>query len=78
MSSLRSRPAAAATRSDNRNTADICTVGTTVKVPLVEFGGGAGAGGAGAGAGDVFLACEDFGRMVDNSFPARTLFYSGD
>ena len=52
-------------------------MGTTVKVPLVEFGGGGGAG-AGAGAGDVFLACEDFGRMVDNSFPARTLFYSGD
>ena len=28
---------------------------------------------------DIFLACEDFGRMVNNSFPASAFFFlSGD
>ena len=35
-------------------------------------GGAAGAGGAGGG---FFLACEDFGRMFDDSFPACDFFF---
>ena len=30
----------------------------------------AGGGGGGGGGGGFFLACEDFGRVLDNSFPA--------
>ena len=34
------------------------------------------AGGGGGGGGGLFLACEDFGRMFDNSFPACAFFLS--
>ena len=32
-------------------------------------------GGGGGGGGGFFLACEDFGRMFDNSFPAYAFFF---
>ena len=34
-----------------------------------------GGGGGGGGGGGFFLACEDFGRMFDNSFPAYAFFF---
>ena len=34
------------------------------------------AGGGGGGGGGLFLVCEDFGRMFDNSFPACAFFLS--
>ena len=36
----------------------------------------AGGGGGGGGGGGLFLVCEDFGRMFDNSFPACAFFLS--
>ena len=38
-------------------------------------GGGGGGGGGGSGGGGFFLACEDFGRMFDHSFPACVFFW---
>ena len=34
-----------------------------------------GGGGGGDGGGGFFLACEDFGRMFDNSFPVCAFFF---
>ena len=40
-----------------------------------KHGGDGGGGGGGGGGGDSFLACDDFGRMFDNSFPACAFFF---
>ena len=43
--------------------------------PACKRGGGVVVvGGGGSGGGGFFLACEDFGRMFDHSFPACTFF----
>ena len=38
-------------------------------------GGDDDGGGGGGGSGGFFLACEDFGRMFDHSFPACAFFF---
>ena len=46
-----------------------------VAVNWSRLTGGDGCGGGDGGdGGGFFLACEDFGRMFDNSFPACALF----
>ena len=40
---------------------------------VTVYAGGGGDGGGGGG--DFFLACEDFGRMFDNSLPACTFLF---
>ena len=36
---------------------------------------GGGGGGGGGGDSDFILACEDFGRMFDHSFPVSAFFF---
>ena len=55
--------------------------GQEVRSEFLAFAIRGGGGGSGGGGGCFFLACEDFGRMFDNLFPACAFFFfflSGD
>ena len=51
----------------------VSIVSLSLQQSVVSCGGGGG-GGGGSGGG-FFLACEDFRRMFDHSFPARASFF---
>ena len=50
----------------------LCALLETMSM-LMKCGGGGGGDGGGDG---FFLACDDFGRMFDNSFSACIIFFS--